>query len=275
METMYQQVRQAAAFIKPALDAVPCAAIVTGTGLSDALAGVRQIHTIEYDRIPHFPSTGVQSHTGCLVYGQPAGKPVLIFQGRCHLYEGHPPDRVVFPVRLARELGISNLFLCNAAGGINPDFTAGDIMVIRDHINLTGKNPLTGPDLPDWGPRFPDMTKAYDPKLLNLVRTIAKDKEMQIREGVYAGLLGPSLETPAETRMLKTMGADAVGFSTVMETIAGVHGGLQVLGLSLITNINAPDHPEETTLEGVIRTARKACPKLEVLLTEMIRQLPV
>jgi len=165
------------------------------------------------------------------------------------------------------------LILSNAAGGINPDFTAGDIMLIEDHINLTGKNPLTGPEEEAWGLRFPDMTQVYDPKLRSRVKKAADTHGIRLQQGVYAGLQGPSLETPAETRYLKTIGGDAVGFSTIMEAIAGVHSGMRILGISMITNINDPDNPAKTTLEAVVKTAGKASVKMDRLLTTLVGDL--
>jgi purine-nucleoside phosphorylase len=215
----------------------------------------------------------VDSHKGCLVQGTLNGREILVFQGRIHLYEGYSPQLVTFPVRLLQALGVPVLILTNAAGGINLDFSAGDIMLIRDHINLTGKNPLAGPHEESWGLRFPDMTRVYDTDLERLAVGVAVQEDIQLNSGVYAGLLGPSLETPAETRFLKNIGADAVGFSTVMEAIAGVHAGMKILGISLITNINDPDAPEQTTLEAVVGTAAKASEKLNRIITGVVEQI--
>jgi purine-nucleoside phosphorylase len=247
--------------------------MITGTGLSDTLTDLQVNQVFPYAGLPHFPQATVDSHKGCLVQGTLNGREMLVFQGRIHLYEGYSPQLVTFPVRLLQALGVPVLVLTNAAGGINLDFSAGDIMLIRDHINLTGKNPLAGPHEESWGLRFPDMTRVYDTDLERLAIGVADQENIQLNSGIYAGLLGPSLETPAETRFLKNIGADAVGFSTVMEAIAGVHAGMKILGLSLITNINDPDAPEQTTLEAVVGTAAKASDKLNRIITGVVGRI--
>lgn len=274
MKTIQQQVVETATFIKAFLKGPVHIGFLTGTGLSDTFSSLKVIHEIEYAHLPHFPRTTVESHRGRLVYGTLADKAILVLQGRFHLYEGYTPQQVAFPVRVLQELKVKNLILNNAAGGINLNFSAGDIMLIQDHINLTGKNPLLGPEVPDWGIRFPDMIQVYDSFLMDLARHSAADTGILLRQGIYAGLLGPSLETPAETRFLKIIGSDAVGFSTVMEAIAGVQAGMKILGLSLITNINNPDAPEKTTLEAVVETAKKASPMMNQLLTDIISRMP-
>ena len=274
MTSFRQKVAQTAAYISTHIDLPPVLGFLTGTGLSETLTDLDILHTFDYQDLPHFPRTTVESHKGCLVYGTIGGKPMLVFQGRFHLYEGYSPQQVTFPVRLLQELKVKTLIISNAAGGINLNFSPGDIMLIQDHINLTGKNPLLGPEEPDWGLRFPDMTQVYDKKLSQLAQASAEATGVTLRQGIYAGLLGPSLETPSETRHLKLIGSDAVGFSTIMEAIAGVQAGMKLLGLSLITNINDPDAPEQTTLEGVVETAGKASKKMNLLLTHLIGQLP-
>ncbi len=274
MTSFRQKVAETAAYINSHIDPSPVLGFLTGTGLSETLTDLDILHTFNYQDLPHFPKTTVESHKGCLVYGTIGGKPMLVFQGRFHLYEGYSPQEVTFPVRLLQELKVKTLIISNAAGGINLNFIPGDIMLIQDHINLTGKNPLLGPEEPDWGLRFPDMTQVYDKKLSQLAQASAEATGVTLRQGIYAGLLGPSLETPSETRHLKLIGSDAVGFSTIMEAIAGVQAGMKLLGLSLITNINDPDAPEQTTLEGVVETAGKASKKMNLLLTHLIGQLP-
>ncbi len=251
----------------------PVAGMITGTGLSDTLTDLVVHQVFPYSGLPHFPRATVDSHKGCLVQGTLNGRDILVFQGRIHLYEGYSPELVTFPVRLLQALGVPVLILTNAAGGINLDFSAGDIMLIRDHINLTGKNPLAGPHEKSFGLRFPDMTQVYDPQLGRRALGVAAQEQIQMRTGVYAGLLGPSLETPAETRYLKSIGVDALGFSTVMEAIAGVQAGMKILGVSLITNINDPDAPEQTTLEAVVETAAKASEKLNRLITGVVEHI--
>ncbi len=197
----------------------------------------------------------------------------MVMQGRLHLYEGYSPADVTFPVRVMQEMGVRRLIVTNAAGGLNPSFRTGDLMVITDHINLTGENPLAGPNVAAWGPRFPDMTRAYNRKMIALAEEAARSARIPVHKGVYAGLKGPSLETPAETRLLRALGADAVGFSTVPEVIAAVHGGMEVFGLSIITNVNDPDHPVPATAEDIVAAARQAAPSLEKLLAAVMGRL--
>ncbi len=267
------QVDAAAAFIASGLAAQPKVAILTGTGLADMTRAVQNSEIIPYANIPHFPLSTVQTHTGRLVSGTIAGLPVLICEGRFHLYEGYSPRAVTFPIRVTRKLGIGTLILTNASGGLNPAFAAGDIMVIADHINLTGANPLMGPNEDLWGPRFPDMTRAYDPLLRRLAKEEGEKLDLPVRQGVYIGLNGPSLETPAEMRFLKTIGADAVGFSTVMETIAAVHAGLDVLGLSIITNMCLPDALATSSVNEIIAVAQSAAPRLVSLIEAVLTRL--
>ncbi len=268
-----QQVREAAAFIQSNLDCRPATAVVTGTGLADAVGPLDGAQSVPYSDIPHFPVSTVDSHTGRLTAGMLDGHPIAVMQGRFHLYEGYSAEAVTFPVRVMQTLGVRHMILSNAAGGMNPAFREGDLMVIRDHINLTGENPLIGPNTDAWGPRFPDMTAAYDRSLIQLTRRCADRLGIALRSGVYAGLKGPSLETPAEIRCLKTIGADAVGFSTVMETIATVHGGMRVLAVSTITNINDPDRPVPASLEAIIAVANRAAPVLQRLVRAVIAQI--
>jgi purine-nucleoside phosphorylase len=241
--------------------------------LGEVTGGLRLAAAFDYQNTPHFPVATVKSHAGRLLFGEMAGRPVMVMQGRLHLYEGYSPAEVTFPIRVMQAMGVRRLIVTNAAGGINLDFRPGDMMLITDHINLTGENPLTGPNVDHWGLRFPDMTRAYDPELIALAEKTAKAAGIPIRRGVYAGLKGPSLETPAETRFLKTVGAEAVGFSTVQEVIAAVHGGMQVLGISIITNLNDPDRPVSAAVEDIIAVARGAAASLEKLLMAILGQL--
>ena len=274
MKTMRQQVMETIAHIKPFLKKSPSIGFLTGTGLSEALTSLEIIKEFTYRDLPNFPGTTVESHPGRLIYGRLANRFILVMQGRFHLYEGYTPQQVTFPVRVMQGLNVETLILTNASGGINLNFSVGDIMLIQDHINLTGQNPLLGREEPAWGIRFPDMTRVYDNSLMDLARQSAVTHGFILREGIYAGLLGPSLETPAETRFLKMIGGDAVGFSTLMEAIAGVQAGMKILGLSLITNINNPDAPEKTTLEAVVKAAEKASPKINLLVSHMISLIP-
>jgi len=264
---------ETADFLRSRMGQLPQTGLLTGTGLGEA-AGVLQVSTaFEYRDIPHFPVSTVPGHAGRLLCGDMAGRPVMVMQGRFHLYEGYSPAEVVFPVRVMQELGLRRLVVTNAAGGLNPAYAPGDMMLITDHINLTGENPLVGRNEDNWGPRFPDMSRAYDRELLRLAESAAAASGLPVHQGVYAGLKGPSLETPAETRFLKAIGAQAVGFSTVQEVISAVHGGMKVLGVSIITNMNDPDRPVPATVEEIIAVARRAAPDLAKLLTGVMRQL--
>jgi purine-nucleoside phosphorylase len=240
------------------LDAVsqpPRTAVLTGTGLGDVAASMSVNHRWRYADLPRFPHATVTGHRGELLAGTLDGHGLWVCMGRLHLYEGHSPAAVTFPIRVLQTVGVDRLILTNAAGGIDPAFSAGDLMIITDHINLTGENPLLGPNVDAWGMRFPDMHRAYHPGWIDLAAAAATSAGLTVRKGVYAGLKGPSLETPAEVRYLRRIGADAVGFSTVMETISAVHAGMQVLAVSLITNVHDPERPQPTTLEEVLATA--------------------
>lgn len=274
MENDRQLVIEVVNFLKQHIPQPPSIGFLSGTGLSDTLEDLDVTCQFDYSNLPNFPVSTVEGHKGRLMVGRIANSHVLVMQGRFHIYEGYSPSQVTFPIRVMQELGVKTLILNNAAGGINLNFSSGDIMIIKDHINLTGHNPLTGSNIDAWGIRFPDMTQVYDPFLISRVQKTAENLGISIQTGVYAGILGPSLETPAETRFLKTIGCDAVGFSTVMEAIAGVHAGMKILGLSLITNINDPDAPEKTTLEGVLKTAQEALKPLNRLLCDVISQIP-
>jgi purine-nucleoside phosphorylase len=252
----------------------PAAGVLTGTGLGDCVQDLDVRRTVPYEELPHFSASTVESHPGKLLMGRIEGVPVMVLQGRFHLYEGYGPEAVVFPVRVLQMMGVKRLIVTNASGGLNPAFSPGDIMVIRDHINLTGANPLVGPNDEHLGARFPDMSRAYDRELSEAAFRVDSSGETLLRHGVYAGLQGPSLETPAEVRYLKAIGADAVGFSTVMEVIAAVHAGMRVLGLSTITNVHNPERPEPASLEEILKVARSAIPRLGRILREAILETP-
>ncbi|NNG00520.1 MAG: purine-nucleoside phosphorylase [Desulfobacteraceae bacterium] len=273
MATYADRVEETISYLKNRLGASPQVGLLTGTGLGEVIGGFEEIWAMNYEEIPHLPVSTVQSHAGRLVCGRLSGKTVLALQGRFHLYEGYSPLEVTFPVRLMAGIGIDTLILSNAAGGFNPAFAPGDLMIINDHINLTGENPLLGPNPDDWGPRFPDMSRAYDPGLIEKTILAGRQEGVGLQRGVYAGLKGPSLETPAEIRYLRSIGADAVGFSTVMETIAGVHAGMHVLGISTITNTADPDHPKPADLDEIIETANAAAPSLAALIAGVLGQL--
>ena len=261
-------------FLLKHTDKSPEIGMITGTGLSAVTEKMNVKKEIPYEEIPNFPRSTVKGHRGILKIGSIAKRAVIAMEGRFHLYEGYSPEEVVFPIRVMSLMGIKYLLISSAAGGLNPLFNTGDLMVITDHINLTGKNPLVGPNIDELGPRFPDMTEAYDPKLVTLVEEKAAELGMILRKGVYVGVLGPSLETRAETRFLRMIGADAVGMSTVMENIAAVHCGIKVIAIAVITNMNLPDRMEKSSLEEIISTAEKSAPKLAILWEKIIGELP-
>jgi purine-nucleoside phosphorylase len=269
----YTDAAAAAGYLSARMGTRPKVAVLTGTGLGEITSRLQMDTVVDYQDIPHFPVSTVQSHYGRLVVGKTNGQPLLVLQGRFHLYEGYSPLQVTFPIRVLQALGVHYLILTNASGGLNPQFAAGDIMVIQDHVNLTGANPLVGPNDERWGPRFVGLTHAYSGRLEDLARTASRMSEVRIRKGVYAGLTGPSLETPAEMRFLRTIGADAVGFSTVMESIAGVHAGMQVLGLSVITNMCLPDALSPPNVEEIMAVAQSATPHLETIICHVVARL--
>jgi len=270
MQLSRQQALESVAFLKAHLKRVPEVGILTGTGLGDCVASMELQVSLAYEAIPHFPVSTVASHKGELLMGRLQGRQALVLQGRFHLYEGYTPAQVTFPIRVLQELGVKTLIVSNAAGGLNPGFDAGDIMIIKDHINLTGANPLSGPNEDAWGPRFPDMSAAYDQGLVGLASAAGADAGIRTRTGVYVGLQGPALETPAEVRYLRLAGADAVGFSTVQEVIAGVHANMRVLGLSTITNVHDQERPAPATVKEIIEKAQAAAPQLNMLIDGVI-----
>lgn len=266
-------VDEAAAFLRRQSPLVPALGLLTGTGLGGCAENMEVECDIPYADIPHFPISTVSGHRGRLLLGRIKGHAAVVFQGRFHLYEGYHPREVVLPIRVMQALGAGVFIVTNAAGGLNPAFRPGDIMRMTDHINLTGENPLVGPNESTWGIRFPDMSCVYDPVLGERAQAAAESLGWTLRRGVYAGLKGPSLETPAEIRFLTTIGADAVGLSTVQEVIAAVHAGMRILGLSVITNVNHPDHPVPATLEEIIDVADQAAPRLSLLIETLLENL--
>jgi purine-nucleoside phosphorylase len=247
--------------------------IILGTGLGGLADRLQDRASLSYQDLPFFPHSTVESHPGKLIWGILAGKKVLVLQGRFHLYEGYTPEEIGFPIRVLAALGIKDLIIANAAGGLDPAFLPGDVMLITDQINFTGENPLIGPHLETWGPRFPDMSQVYHPGLKKLAEEAAQDKKIPLRRGVYVGLKGPCLETPAETRFLISMGAQAVGMSTIMEAIVAVQSGMHLLGFSVISNVNRPDSMEPASLESIIQTAQTAEPKLASLIEGVLSRL--
>lgn len=253
-------------------DLQPSVGLVLGSGLGSLGDEFESAVRVPYDEIPHWPPVGVVGHSGTLVAGRLAGVPAVALKGRAHLYEGHPAERATLPVRVLAALGIRALFVSNAAGAINPDFEPGDLMVITDHLNLMGQNPLTGPVV-DGDQRFPDMTEAYDVRLRNLVLETARAEGVPLCEGVYAGLLGPSYETPAEIRMLARLGADAVGMSTVPEVIVARAMRVRCFGVSCLTNFAAGIRPEPLAHEEVMETTERVGGQFRSLVRSVIARI--
>ncbi len=251
----------------------PQIALVLGTGLGGMAASVHELAAFAYGEIPGFPTPSVESHQGRVSACRFSGRDTLLFAGRPHLYEGRTEAEVCQAVRVSKSLGASTLVITNASGALNPLFSAGDLMLITDHINLTGRNPLIGPNVDGWGPRFPDMSRVYSPRLAALALAKATELSLRLERGVYAGVLGPSLETPAETRFLRNAGADAVGMSTVMEVIAAKHLGMEILGLSCLVNQNLPDCMAEVSLEEILAVAEKAGEKLGRLVEAVLGEI--
>ncbi|MCC6606949.1 MAG: purine-nucleoside phosphorylase [Anaerolineae bacterium] len=275
---MSRQVETAVATIRQHTRYQPTVGLVLGSGLSELANSIEEPDVIAYDQIPGWPQSTVVGHSGRLVIGQLEGKTVLVQQGRAHYYEGYGMEQITLPVRVMRALGIQTLIVTNAAGGINPTFSPGDLMLIADHINflgLAGLNPLRGPNDESMGPRFPDMIGTYTLSLRQMAHQVAAANNFALQEGTYAYVAGPSFETPAELRFLRTVGADAVGMSTVPTVVVARHAGLKILGISSITNMAVPDPKPGTVLdhEEVLETGKQIIPRLTVLLKGILQQL--
>ncbi|GER66082.1 purine nucleoside phosphorylase [Weizmannia acidilactici] len=253
----YGQVKEAAAFLQNKYTGRPKIGLILGSGLGILGEEIKQSVRVPYKEIPHFPVSTVAGHAGQLVFGFLSGKEVVAMQGRFHYYEGYQMGQVAFPVRVMKELGVEVLIVTNAAGGVNEKLKPGQLMLISDHINLMGTNPLIGPNDAEFGVRFPDMSAAYDPELRQLAKQIADELQIDVQEGVYAAFTGPSYETPAEIRMVRAIGGDAVGMSTVPEVITARHAGLKVLGISCITNMAAGILDVPLNHEEVVKTANR------------------
>jgi len=269
----WQRLEAARVHVAGCFPAPPHVAVVLGSGLGDFVDSLSDARSLSFSEVPHMPASGVAGHAGRLWSGTLAGRRVIVMQGRVHLYEGHAPADVVFGVRLMLRLGAQVLVVTNAAGGIGQGFSPGMLACIEDHINLTGRSCLEGPNEPQLGPRFPDMTRAYDPALIALAKQVADEQGIPLLRGVYAGVLGPSYETPAEIRMLRTLGADLVGMSTVQEVIAARHAGTRVLGLSCVTNYAAGLSPERLDHADVQRQGAAAASTLCRLVAGVIEGL--
>lgn len=273
MTGLYDQIQEAASVVRQKFTPPPTIGIVLGTGLGQLADEITNRTEIGYEQIPHFPRSTAPSHKGRLVCGTLGGKTVVAMEGRFHLYEGYNARQVTFPVRVMKALGCHTLIASNACGGMNPQYHRGDIMLIEDHINLMGDNPLIGPNDDRLGDRFPDMCFAYDRDLLALAKTTAIDMKLPVQQGVYVAVTGPNLETRAEYRFLRTIGADVVGMSTVPEVIVGVHGKMKCLGLSVITDLCLPDSLQPVSLPEIIHTANEAEPKLRQLVKDVIARM--
>ncbi len=269
----WQDVDQATAAIRSRWQGQPTVGIILGTGLGALAEEIRAEAVIPYNDIPHFPHSTVTSHKGQFVCGTLAGKTVAAMEGRFHLYEGYTPAQVTFPIRVLKELGCKTVLISNAAGGLNPLHRKGDLVVIEDHVNLMGVNPLIGPNDERLGPRFPDMIEPYDANLAELALQVALENRIVAHRGVYVGVTGPNLETRAEYRFLRAIGADVVGMSTVPEVLVAVHAGLKVLGFSIITDLCLPDALEPVRIEEILAVARTAEGKLRTIVRGVLERL--
>jgi len=266
-----QQVEEAVSFLSQKISTPPEVVIILGTGLSSLAESLIEPLSIPYEEIPHFPVSTVTSHEGNLVFGSISGKSVAILQGRVHCYEGYSAREVAFPVRVLSLLGATMTIVTNASGGLNSNFQAGSIMVLTDHINLQGDNPLRGPNIDEWGPRFPDLSKPYDLVMIENAKEAARVIDFnKLVTGTYVCIPGPSLETSAETKFLRKSGADAVGMSSLPEIVVATHAGMRVLGLSVIANVNDPNNLQPILLEDIIQTARESEPILQNLVAEIV-----
>ena len=266
---MYERIQETASWLKSRMTTSPKTAIVLGTGLGQLASEITDKTEFPYTEIPNFPVSTVEGHSGKLILGKLGGVDILAMQGRFHFYEGYSMKDVTFPVRVMYELGIKTLFVSNAAGGMNPEFKIGDLMIITDHINFFPEHPLRGKNFPT-GPRFPDMHETYDFSLVALADEIAKEKGIKVQHGVYVGVQGPTFETPAEYKMYRLLGGDAVGMSTVPEVIVAHHCGIRTFGVSVITDLGGFDDPVEVSHEEVQEAANKAQPLMTEIMREMI-----
>ncbi|KRQ86810.1 Purine nucleoside phosphorylase 1 [Caloramator mitchellensis] len=264
------RINEAKEYIKSKIKKTPDVAVILGSGLGKLAGEIENKMVIKYSEVPHFPESTVVGHAGEFIFGNIGDKFVMAMNGRFHYYEGHDMKDVTLPIRVMRALGIEKIIVTNAAGGMNPEFEAGDLMLITDHINFIGTNPLIGRNFEELGPRFPDMSQAYNRELIAIAENCANKLDIKVQKGVYVAVSGPNYETPAELRMLRIMGADAVGMSTVPEVIVANHGGMKVLGISCITDMAIPDNLEPLDHERVVATAARATEKFVKLVKEII-----
>jgi len=273
VETFRKKRQEALTFIQSETNFRPEYLMILGTGLGQLAEEMDIKKEIPYDQIPHFPVSTVESHAGKLLFGVLGGKEIVAMQGRFHYYEGYSMQQIVFPVRVLKQNGASTLIVSNACGGLNPNYKRGDIMLMRDHINMLGDNPLIGPNDPELGPRFPDMSEPYTERLLDIAENVALEESIKMQQGVYLALTGPMLETKAEYRFLRKIGADVVGMSTVPEVLSAVHMGMEVLGISVITDECFPDALEAVRIEDVIEAATMAEPKMTRVIIRVLEKL--
>jgi len=274
MNDYKKKVEESVSFLQGKIKTSPAVVIILGTGLGSLVNTLEVDTLLPYNEIPHFPRSTVPGHQGNLIFGTLRGRNVAVLQGRFHYYEGYSTRELTFPLRTLSLLGPDTLVVTNAAGGLDPDYRAGTIMVIRDHLNFIGENPLRGPNIDDWGPRFPDLSEPYDKKLIEATLQCAEKLHLtNVTTGVYVAIPGPSLETPAETRFLRAAGADAVGMSSVPEVIVAKHAAMRVLGLSAVANVNDPDNFAPILLDDIIRAAGEIEPALKKLLAEVVKVL--
>lgn len=275
MKEWIAKIEQAAGYLRGRTRVQPALGIILGTGLGGLVREIDAAEVIPYDQIPNFPVSTVESHAGRLIFGTLAGKPVMVMQGRFHYYEGYTMPQITFPVRVMKALGARTMLVSNACGGVNPGYAAGDIMIMADHINFMGDNPLLGRNEEPLGPRFPDMCRAYDPELIALAQRVALAERIKVQQGVYMAFSGPNLETAAEYRMARAMGADVVGMSSVPEVIVARHAGLRVLGLSIVTDLGLPDALQPASLEHILKVAAEAEPKFVRLASRIVAEMAV
>ena len=270
---MLTQFKESVEYIQSKTSIKPSIGIILGTGLGGLVKEINVIDEIEYKNIPNFPVSTVESHSGKLIFGELGGKKVVAMQGRFHYYEGYNMKQVTFPVRVMKLLGIEKLFVSNASGGVNPDFEVGEIMIQNDHINLFPEHPLVGKNFDELGPRFPDMSEPYDPDMIKLAQTIAKENNIKVSVGTYLGLTGPTLETPAEYGYVRAIGADAVGMSTVPEIIVARHMDIPCFAISIITDLGVPGKIHKVSLQDVIDVATRQEPKMTLIMSQLISRL--
>ncbi|NUM79845.1 purine-nucleoside phosphorylase [bacterium] len=273
MSELLQSINEAVQFIHTKTKTEPSVGIILGTGLGALVKDIQIEKEIPYQEIPHFPVSTVESHAGKLIFGKLGGKNVVAMQGRFHFYEGYTMQQITFPVRVMKFLGIKTLLVSNACGGMNPQYLPGDIMIMDDHINLLGDNPLRGKNEDTLGPRFPDMSEPYSRKLIALAEQIALDEKIKVQKGVYVAVMGPNLETRAEYRFLRQIGADVVGMSTVPEVIVANHMGIPSLGFSIVTDECFPDSLKPVDIQKIIKTAGEAEPKMTLIMKRVVERL--